>query len=323
MRDLQRRLSAAGFLPALGAEAGRYCARTQEAVAAFQSARGLHATGTCDEHTWSTLVEAGWQLGDRLLHLRSPNLRGDDVAELQQLLGRLGFDCGRPDGIFGPLADAALREFQANCGLLPDGVCGHETIRALHALVRQSGTGPGITAVREAEALRTSRHGLVGRRIVVGQFGGLGALSRAVTRHLRARGAHVAQADEPDAHLQAMAANLYHADLYLGVESHPDAVCTISYFSVPAFSSIGGHSLARAIERAFVQHLARLAPLEDLPAPIEVVGMRLPVLRETRMPAVLCTLGPVRSVLDHAAVLADALVEAVAAWSTEPVPTDG
>ncbi len=322
MRDLQRRLSAAGFLPAVAFDAGHYCARTDEAVRAFQAARGLRVTGVCDEHTWSTLVEAGWKLGDRLLHLRSPNLRGDDVAELQHLLGRLGFDCGRPDGIFGPLADAALREFQANCGLRVDGVCGRETIRALHALVRQSGTGPGVTAVREAEALRTSRRGLVELRIMVGQFGGLGALSRELTRQLRARGAHVAQADEPDAHLQAMTANLYRADLYLGLESQADPTCTISYFSVPAFASIGGHSLARRIEHEFERRRERhQLPTEAL-SPPEVVGMRLPVLRETKMPAVLCTLGPVRTVLDHTPTLAVALADAVTAWSHDPVSTD-
>ena len=34
--------------------------------------------------------------------LTAPNLRGEDVAELQRILARLGFDCGRVDGIFGP-----------------------------------------------------------------------------------------------------------------------------------------------------------------------------------------------------------------------------
>mgnify|MGYP000449767565 CR=1 FL=1 len=49
----------------------------------------------CDETTWTALVEANWKLGDRLLFLTSPNLRGDDIAELQHGLSRLGFDCGR------------------------------------------------------------------------------------------------------------------------------------------------------------------------------------------------------------------------------------
>ena len=50
------------------------------------------------------LIEAGWRLGDRLLVLAAPQLRGDDVTELQDALNQLGFDCGRPDGIFGPPA---------------------------------------------------------------------------------------------------------------------------------------------------------------------------------------------------------------------------
>ena len=74
----------------------------------FQSARGLRSDGVCDEQTWTALVEASWRLGDRLLFLTSPNLRGDDVAELQSRLGRLGFDCGRVDGILGPRTAASV-----------------------------------------------------------------------------------------------------------------------------------------------------------------------------------------------------------------------
>ena len=43
-------------------------------------------------------------------------LRGDDVAELQQDLGALGFDAGRVDGIFGPRTKDALEQFQRNIG---------------------------------------------------------------------------------------------------------------------------------------------------------------------------------------------------------------
>ena len=57
--------------------------------------------------------------------------RGDDVAELQARLGRLGFDAGPVDGIFGPLTAVALADFQRNSGLHPDGICGFETLQAL------------------------------------------------------------------------------------------------------------------------------------------------------------------------------------------------
>ena len=45
--------------------------------------------------------------------------------------------------------------------------------------------------------------------------------------------------------------------------------------------------------------------------------MRLPVLRETRMPAVLCTLGPVRAVVDAAELIAQAVVGALPTWAAE------
>ena len=51
-------------------------------MSAFQHRSGLEVTGVCDGPTWSVLVEAGYHLGDRLLYLRTPMLRGDDVTAL-------------------------------------------------------------------------------------------------------------------------------------------------------------------------------------------------------------------------------------------------
>src|SRR5690606_14136395 len=98
--DLQRRLTAAGFDAT--EVAGEFTERTAQAVREFQRAAGLHVDGECDAATWSSLIEAGFRFGDRLLCLRSPMIRGDDVAELQLRLSKLGFDAGRVDGIFGP-----------------------------------------------------------------------------------------------------------------------------------------------------------------------------------------------------------------------------
>lgn len=46
--------------------------------------------------------------------------------------------------------------------------------------------------------------------------------------------------------------------------------------------------------------------------------MTLSVLRETRMPAVVCEVGPPAIVVRHA-VLAEALVRALVAWAATPV----
>ena len=189
-----------------------YCPATVAAVAAFQATRGLRSDGVCDEHTWTALVEASWKLGDRSLYLTAPNLRGDDVAELQDRLARLGFDCGRVDGIFGPRTARALEDFQSNCGLFADAVCGQDTVRALVRVGSQSGTGPGVAVVRERERLRHGWGSIAESRVVLGQFGGLSAITRSLARDLRLLGATVMPLDEPDAVAQAIAANHFAAD---------------------------------------------------------------------------------------------------------------
>ncbi len=281
---------------------------TRDAVFEFQRARGLHASGSCDEQTWLALVEAGWRLGDRLLKLEAPHLRGDDVATLQTALNQLGFDCGRPDGIFGQATSIALVDFQRNGGLPPDGICGANTQRTIELLGRQTGAGPGVASLRDGlnrpESLSTLR-------VVVGQFGGLSSISRSVTRALREHGATVISTDEYDAAAQAAAANRFGASIYLGFEAGTDTSSLFSYFGVPTFESIGGRALAA--------HLAACWGVTQLDTP-EVRGMRLPVLRETRMPAVLCSLSPVRDVVDSTDVITIAVVDAITAWAASPHP---
>ncbi len=265
--------------------------------------RGLHIDGACDEQTWMALVEAGWRLGDRLLVLSAPQLRGDDVVELQDALNQVGFDCGRPDGILGPATVRALEDFQRNGGLVIDGICGLRTVRMLQLLRRQSGSGPGVASVREGLTNHTTLRTL---RIVVGQFGGLSTITRSVTRALRDAGATVMSTDEYEAPAQAAAANRFGAHAYIGFEARPDERSLISYFAVPTFESIGGRALAIDIAQAWC------TPLLSTP---EVRGMRLAVLRETRMPAVLCSLGPVRSAVDAADAVTVAVAAAMAAWT--------
>jgi len=255
-------------------------------------------------------VEASWSLGDRVLFHTSPNLRGDDVADLQTLLARLGFDCGRVDGIFGPATAKAVVDFQRNCGLDIDGACGHETVRALHQLSRHTGGGPGVATVREAEALRTIRTTLRDHRLVVGHFGGLGPVTRAVTRVVRSLGAEVIALEDPDPRTQAAAANRYDAEVYVGVEAHARPGVEIAYYRVPTFMSPGGHSLATLL-RDELEPVLGTRP--------QVTGMRLPVLRETRMPAVLISAGPVREVVDRAAEVAQAISRAVDHWMRRPI----
>jgi N-acetylmuramoyl-L-alanine amidase len=251
------------------------------------------------------LVESSWKLGDRLLFLTSPNLRGDDVAELQSRLARLGFDCGRVDGILGPSTARALEEFQSNCGTAPDGVCGPDTVRTLTIMSSQTGEGPGIAAVRERERLRAGLGSVAQCRIVIGQYGGLSALTRTLSRELRVRGATVMSLDEPDAVVQATAANHFAADVYLGFESSTEPAATVQFYRVPTFESAGGRALAEVIADR-LGHLEGFVP--------EVHGMRLQMLRETRMPAVQCVIGPARMAIGAGPAIAAAIVDAVEQW---------
>jgi N-acetylmuramoyl-L-alanine amidase len=283
------------------------CPATEAAVRAFQSARGLHADGVCDENTWTALVEASWRFGDRALYLRSPNLRGDDVVELQSNLARLGFDCGRVDGIFGPRTARALEDFQSNCGITVDGLCGTHTVKAIVRVSSQTGDGPGVSTVREWERLRSGLGSVANCRIVLGQYGGMSPLTRGLARELRSRGATVMTLDEPDAVAQALAANQFGAHVYIGFESHAEPAAVASYYRVPNFESVGGRTLAEGIA-------AEVAAMTETRLAVE--GMRLPVLRETRMPAVLLTLGPVRTMVDASPVLTDAVLRAVDQWAS-------
>src|SRR5204863_736792 len=137
-------------------EPGQFAEATERAVRTFQEARGLRVDGVCGRQTWSTLVEAGWALGDRLLYHRSPPLRGDDVAVLQRRLGALGFDAGRVDGIFGVRTSAALAEFQRNAGLTSDAICGPATLAVLARVRARSEDPIPVADVRERETLRRS-----------------------------------------------------------------------------------------------------------------------------------------------------------------------
>ena len=57
-----------------------------------------------------------------------------NVIVLQELLNKLGYDCGKPDGIFGSKTEVAVREFQTENSLIVDGIVGQGTWAKLYAL---------------------------------------------------------------------------------------------------------------------------------------------------------------------------------------------
>lgn len=69
--------------------------------------------------------------------------QGPDVNRLQQALNAAGFNCGTPDGVFGPNTQAQVEAFQAAKQLGVDGVAGPATMAALGLIPPP---GPDITA---------------------------------------------------------------------------------------------------------------------------------------------------------------------------------
>ena len=309
VRDLQIRLAKLG-LDANGDEPGSFGDATSTAVRAFQDRRGLVSDGFCGRETWSALVEAGYRLGDRLLYLRQPMLRGDDVATVQQRLGSLGFDAGRVDGMFGPRTATALEDFQRNLGLTVDGVCGPATLQALHRLGARCATAKTVVeSVRELERLRAHPPTLAGRRIVISHLGGLDSLVAATARLVRANGADVITTARSNGSEHAAEANAVGADGVVAIMMQPDASgCSTSFYARAGYESTAGRLLAQLVQERVP---GALGVADD-----GVHGMSIPILSETRMPAVLTTLGPGHLVVEHAGQLATAFTAALVSWAS-------
>ena len=133
VQDVQRKLASLGFLDE-DAVTGTFDEATIAAVEAFCRAHALGASQVVDDAVWAALLDATFVLGDRTLFLRMPHFHGNDVLQLQNALGALGFPCGDGDGIFGATTEAAVRKFQTNMGLPTDGIAGAFTYRAIRNL---------------------------------------------------------------------------------------------------------------------------------------------------------------------------------------------
>jgi N-acetylmuramoyl-L-alanine amidase len=277
VRDLQQRLTRCGYAVTLD---GVFRDETLEAVRDFQTQRRLRLDGICGPETWGALIESSYTLGDRLLYSRTPMLRGDDVIDLQGRLNALGYDAGREDGILGPETETALRQFQREYGLEPDGVSGPATITALVRV--GSLAGGSVASVRERESLRRHTRRLRDRRLFLVVDPGLAALGAGVARRLRGEGAIVAPDTSGDDHdVLAAQANAFGADvcIAIGTGTEPGARCT--YFANQTFRSEAGLCLAQGVTEA----LRAVLPRVDEPT-----GRTYRLLRETRMAAVMCEL---------------------------------
>ena len=309
--DIQARLRGLGYY--VDDETGFYGERTATAVRAFQQGRGIISDGIVGANTWAELVEASWRLGDRVqreadeqksvlsgdrvLYMRHPLMRGDDVATLQARLNALGYDAGREDGIFGSDTALAVRAFQREYAVAEDGMYGPHSHAALVGLrVDRPGTAAFLR-----EELRMDERGQVAGSLVMidpghggvdpGDRGPLGLIEADVcwdvagllAGKLLGLGARVrftrTEAEGPDDRERALRANRVNADVFvsLHMNSHTEDAARGSstyYFR----SSAAGARLAESIQ----DELTRLGIMDCRSHP-----RSYPLLKETRMPAVL------------------------------------
>ncbi|WP_367133884.1 N-acetylmuramoyl-L-alanine amidase [Saccharothrix sp. HUAS TT1] len=139
----------------------------EHAVRAFQQQRGLITDGIVGPATYRALRDATFRLGDRpLAFLMAQPVTGDDVSALQERLLELGYDAGRANGEFGQQTEQALRSFQRDYGLIVDGMCGPDTVRALRQLQPKVRGGRPVF-LREQERVRRAGPRLSGKRIII------------------------------------------------------------------------------------------------------------------------------------------------------------
>lgn len=293
--DVQARLRSLGL--EIEDDYGVFGDSTRRAVSAFQQRRSILADGIVGPHTWNELVEASWRLGDRILYLKNPPMRGDDVEALQTQLNALGFDSGRGDGIFGPNTARAVRAFQKEYGVTEDGMFGAHSRRALAGLrIDRPGTAAGL---RE-ELRRRHGRGLDGALIALdpghgsserGDRGESGVYeadlcwdiatrmaSRLVDLGARVRFSRT-EAEAPDLSERAARANRMNADvfvsLHLNAHKETNAEGASTYY-------FGGSRAGESLAELVLAELVRLG-LRDCRSH----ARSYTVLKETRMPAIL------------------------------------
>lgn len=143
---LQNRLCVLGYSCAVD---GIFSQATHDAAVAFQSRNGLTADGIVGFGTWNELYDSGAVVNDGYLRRGSS---GEAVTKLQNRLNELGYNCGTPDGAFGPATQNAVAKFQADNGLVADGIVGPSTFDALygsHRTLKMGSTGSAVTQLQD------------------------------------------------------------------------------------------------------------------------------------------------------------------------------
>ncbi|MDQ3406028.1 MAG: N-acetylmuramoyl-L-alanine amidase [Actinomycetota bacterium] len=303
--EVRSTLAALGLLPPVnGTDPTVFDLPMEHAVRAFQQRRGLITDGLVGTATHRALRDATHRLGGRpLAYMVSAPISGDDVLTLQERLLELGYDAGRPNGLFGAQTESALRNFQRDYGLSVDGICGPQTVLGLRQLSPRARGGRPLL-MREQEQVRRSGPRLRGKRIVIdpghgGAVAGVNESDLMWDLATRLEGRMVATGMEallsrgpdqsPEESARAHFANEAGADLLLSlhVDRNPSplaqGVATFHFGTGNGMTSTLGEAMAGLIQRELVMR-TKLRDCRAHPKTWEI-------LRLTRCPAVRIEIG--------------------------------
>ncbi len=324
--ELREALASLRLMPSLNGvdrSTVEFDATTDGAIRNFQQRRGLIVDGIVGPVTVRSLTDARWTLGDRpLTFTLSARMTGDDVMALQTRLAEMGYNTGRPDGIFGPLTDACVRDFQRHRGLQEDGVFGPQTYRELNRIGRMV-TGGRPQYLREYQLVRQSGPRLHGKHIVLDPGHGgddpgwtvgdvrAADLTYDIAERLRSRMATTGMRvsltrgpeQNPTAEERAGYANRVGADLLLSLHidgsTSPQAcgVATFHFGTDSGATSTVGETLAQLVQRELVARTGF--------ADCRVHHRPWDVLRLTVMPAIQVEIGYLSNPEERQLLLSD------------------
>ncbi|NNN21440.1 MAG: hypothetical protein HKL80_05490 [Acidimicrobiales bacterium] len=172
-----------------------------------------------------------------------------------------------------------------------------------------------VSEIKEVERWKehTSRRDL---RIMLCDGGGAGICISSISKLLLNNGVQTSISHSFSQQRQAQEANVFNADLCIvvGLEDSDklsSLLVTLSYYSGYSYVSLPAKNLVEEIEQGFKQLFGA--------GKSRAGGLSLPVLRETKMPTLICTFTSPSFLLQNLAEITQILDNSILNWSTSTV----